>query len=332
MNGSLIHIADIKKPHVVILGAGASRATLPNGDKNGKILPLMDGFLKTINFDSILDEVNLTFKNDNLEEIYNELYNKPEYRDVCTRLEEVIWDYFSSLELPDYPTIYDYLLLALREKDVIATFNWDPLLLQAYRRVYKITPKLPKLLFLHGNVAVGVCHKCKKACYIKDKCSKCGKQLERSKLLYPIKEKDYHLDPYISDQWNALQYYLKNAFSFTVFGYSAPKSDISAIELLKEAWGKPDDRKLEQIQIIDIKNEEELRTAWNDFIYSHHYEIHKSFFESSIALFPRRINEAYWARFMDSKFISPHKFPEGLSFDELKERVQDLVQYEKDDI
>jgi len=26
----------MKKPHIVILGAGASRAVCPNGDKNGK--------------------------------------------------------------------------------------------------------------------------------------------------------------------------------------------------------------------------------------------------------------------------------------------------------
>ena len=32
----------------------------------------------------MLDEVSLTFKSDNLEEIYGELYDKPEYKDVCS--------------------------------------------------------------------------------------------------------------------------------------------------------------------------------------------------------------------------------------------------------
>ncbi|MBA7568543.1 hypothetical protein ES708_10272 [subsurface metagenome] len=32
----------MKKPHIVILGADASRAVCPNGDKNGKILQLMN--------------------------------------------------------------------------------------------------------------------------------------------------------------------------------------------------------------------------------------------------------------------------------------------------
>ncbi|MHA1748548.1 MAG: hypothetical protein ACTSXN_02865 [Promethearchaeota archaeon] len=33
--------------------------------------------------------------------------------------------------MTESPTIYDYLILSLRKKDVIATFNWDPLLVQA---------------------------------------------------------------------------------------------------------------------------------------------------------------------------------------------------------
>ena len=43
-------------------------------------------------------------------------------------------EYFSKLELPDHPTIYDYRLLSLRKKDVIATFNWDPFLWLACHR------------------------------------------------------------------------------------------------------------------------------------------------------------------------------------------------------
>jgi hypothetical protein len=36
------------RPHLVILGAGASYATLPNRDKNGNKLPIMNGFMDTI--------------------------------------------------------------------------------------------------------------------------------------------------------------------------------------------------------------------------------------------------------------------------------------------
>ena len=43
----------------------------------------------------------------------------------------------------------------------------------------------------------------------------------------------------------------------TIFGYSAPKSDVEALDMMKRAWGKVDDRKLEEIEIIDIKDENE---------------------------------------------------------------------------
>ena len=33
------------RPHVVILGAGASCATIPNWDKNGKWISAMSGFI-----------------------------------------------------------------------------------------------------------------------------------------------------------------------------------------------------------------------------------------------------------------------------------------------
>ena len=50
-----------------------------------------------------------------------------------TRLKDLFrsaYDYFAMLRLPDSPTLYDYLILSTM--DIIATFNWDPFLLQAY--------------------------------------------------------------------------------------------------------------------------------------------------------------------------------------------------------
>jgi hypothetical protein len=44
-------------------------------------------------------------------------------------------EYFAQLELPVEPTIYDALLLSLRDKDAVFTFNWDPFLFQAHLRL-----------------------------------------------------------------------------------------------------------------------------------------------------------------------------------------------------
>ena len=41
------------RPHVVILGAGASCAAIPNGDKNGKRISAMSGFIDKLGFGHI---------------------------------------------------------------------------------------------------------------------------------------------------------------------------------------------------------------------------------------------------------------------------------------
>ena len=47
---------EMKKSHVVVLGAGASRANCPEGDKNGKKLPLMKDFTDVLDIKSMLQE------------------------------------------------------------------------------------------------------------------------------------------------------------------------------------------------------------------------------------------------------------------------------------
>lgn len=78
-------------------------------------------------------------KSRKLEDIYSEIAEKQEYSDVREMLDGKIRDYFSSFDITDTPTVYDFLLLFLREKDLVATFNWDSLLLQACQRVSQIT-------------------------------------------------------------------------------------------------------------------------------------------------------------------------------------------------
>lgn len=126
------------KRHTVLLGAGATMAAIPNGDKNGQKSSVMNNLFSELGMDYILKNVDLHTSSKNLEDIYSELASRPECKDVVQVIEKSLYDYFASLELPDYPTIYDYLILSLTGKDVIATFNWDPLLIQAYKDVIPI--------------------------------------------------------------------------------------------------------------------------------------------------------------------------------------------------
>lgn len=306
----------IGKPHLVILGAGASLASCPHGDKNGKKLPLMNNFVETLGLETLINQAGKKFETKNFEEIYSQLCLDATTEELRQKIEQVIYDYFSSLEISDTPTIYDYLVLSLREKDFIATFNWDPFLIQAYRRNGRYF-KLPKLLFLHGNVEVGYCPNGHIMGNIGKQCSQCDELLVPTKLLYPIGEKNYHLNEFISRQWATLQDVLKHTFMITIFGYGAPASDASAVELMKSAWGNVEDRMLEETEIINTQDEDELRKVWDPFIHTHHYRIENNFFNSWIANHPRRSGEAYWNQFIEAKFIANNPVPNVDSLEEL---------------
>ena len=50
---------------------------------------------------------------------------------------------------------------------------------------------------------------------------------------------------------------------------------------------------MNQVEIIDIRDETELRASWLDFIRFDHYEVHSSFYESWTAKHPRRTDGQY---------------------------------------
>ncbi len=299
----------MERPHMVLLGAGASYAALPNGDRNGKKLPLMSNFIDILGLHDLLHRYNINPPYDDFEAIYSDIVTNPSLLELQLNLENIIEEYFSSLELPSSPTLYDHLVLSLRPKDVIATFNWDPFLTQAVIRNLDFIKEPPIILFLHGNVTYKYCADCKIGLPNQFFCNKCGKALIKAPLLYPVKEKNYQSHPVIKSHWNIFRQLLKSAWIFTIFGYSAPKSDIEAVKLMKNAWGNVESRELEQIEIIDIRDEDELLNTWEPFIHTHHYDIRTSFYESYIAKFPRRSGEAFFAQIMESKWLDPSPFP-----------------------
>lgn len=180
------------RPHVVILGAGARCAAIPNGDKNGRKISSMSGFIEKLGLDRIISKVNLQTDSNNLEDIYMELDEKsksdPNFKNVKKELEEVIREYMSGFVLPNNSTVYDYLVMSLTSKDLIATFNWDPLWVQSFCRVQKYTTNTLRIAFLHGNVAIRYCQKDNTMGCVGMRC-KCGKTFESTKLLFPIKQK-----------------------------------------------------------------------------------------------------------------------------------------------
>ena len=75
------------KRHTVILGAGATIAAIPNGDKNGRKSSVMNGLIEKLNLHEVLKGIELKTQSDNLEDIYSELHSRPECKCVTEELE-----------------------------------------------------------------------------------------------------------------------------------------------------------------------------------------------------------------------------------------------------
>jgi hypothetical protein len=315
-----------KLPHVVILGAGASLAAFPNGDRAGRRLPLMQNLAEIVGLEDMLRDAGLGTAG-NFESLYSELHRKDSTSPVLRQIETRVEDYFGKLELPDCVTLYDLLLLSLRPKDAIFTFNWDPFLADAYRRHVEYA-KLPHIFHLHGNVRVSFCPACGVAMARRDHCLTCRGELMHSRLLYPVEQKNYADDPLIATQWKAARKFVREAFIITIFGYSAPTTDQEAIGIITEAWkGLEWDRLADRVEVIDVKDREELAEQWHDFPYYGHYDIRRSFHESLLARYPRRTCEAWYYIGIEGKFT--HFMPWVTNLEGLRTRVEELQEYER---
>jgi hypothetical protein len=115
-------------------------------------------------------------------------------------------------------------------------------------------------------------------------------------LLYPVHKKNYNANDYLINEWKTVKAWLKSKDTrlVTVFGYSAPETDVEAIKLLKDSYGTPDSRNMEQFEIIDVRDESVVLPRWDGFIHSHHYHYEENYFKSSLARNPRRTSESYF--------------------------------------
>lgn len=314
------------RPHLVLLGAGASRAACPLGDANGRKLPVMADMVSLLGLETHLLSADLTGPFNDFELIYSTLFNSG-LQGVCDKLDAAIYDYFSQLTLPPQPGLYDHLMLSLRKKDIIATFNWDPFIVQAWVRCQKLTKELPRLITLHGNVGWGICTSHQKIVVTPrgHSCPRCGSTTEPSKLLYPVAHKNYATDPYIAASWNDMHTALKSAYVFTIFGYAAPKSDKQAKKLMRQAWRSSGAREYEETEIINILSEDELHRTWDAFICESHFRTTQSFYASVAGQYPRRSCEAVWEQTMEMQRREPYRSPEGLDWDDLSTWLQPLL-------
>jgi hypothetical protein len=279
-------------PHVVLLGAGASRAAFPDGDGAGNRVPVMDDLVEIAGLGSCLSGLDIgDGASQNFEVLYSRLLSDPALSSTRAEVERQIEHYFSSMSLPPGVTLYDRLLVCLRPVDAVFTFNWDPFLFDAFQR-NRHAVQLPEIFFLHGNVRIAACPEHDRWGARGLRCPDCANPLSPVPLLYPIEEKRYTDSPFLARNWGAARELFRSAFTLTVFGYGAPDSDVDAVKLLHAAWMERADQIYQHIEIIDIGDSSQLVDRWLEFSPDHHYLLTRTFDESRIARWPRRSCEA----------------------------------------
>jgi len=318
----------VRYRHVVLLGAGASRAAFPNGDAASRRIPVMNDLVDIIGLQPLLDGVDLANEQGgDFEAIYSRLASQPEHAAALKEVERRIDAYFSALSLPERATIYDRLLVSLRPTDAVITFNWDPFLFDAYQR-NRDAVSLPEIFFLHGNVRIGACgaHDCWGE--RQGRCLECGQTFADVPLLYPIQKKDYSKDPYIRRNWEAAKSLFTDAFSVTIFGYGAPDSDADAVELLRRAWFGRNPRTFEHIEIIDIAPQTLLHQHWSSFTPTFHYQVSNAFEQSRIARWPRRSCEAVFYPMTQGLPCEDFPLPNDCNVSDLQAHAAIIAQHE----
>lgn len=315
-------------PHVVILGAGASRAAFPDGDAHGRPLPLLADLPTCLDLRAAIKSAGFSAEAD-FESIYDELATSGRCPLLKAEIEAKVRSYFESLVLPETPTLYDYLLLALRENDLIASFNWDPLLPRTFMRNRAIS-RLPNVAFLHGNVEIGMCIKDRVKGFRGDVCKKCGQPLDPTALLYPVRNKDYSANLFIANEWGLLKQFLSEAYMVTIFGYSAPATDTAAVELMSKSWSGNPTFELGQVSIVDIKSEAELEKTWRPFFCRSHYGLHEKLWTTWLLRHPRRSGEALAMATLQNAPWRDNLLPQFKSLQELHAWIEPLVAEEKE--
>ena len=317
-------------PHTVILGAGASIAAYVDWGKKGNALPSMQDLIDVLSLRNDISSAGYKTENLNFEAFYDDLATADKNDELKSLVESRVYSYFASLSLPETPTIYDYLVLGLREKDIIASFNWDPFLLQAYMRNEVVTKtRRPRIAFLHGNVMIGRCDNDRVSGINGRRCSRCDKALQPSSLLYPVKHKDYTTDKFIKGEWDALREHLNRTYYLTVYGYSAPVTDVEARKLMLEVWKDNKSLELAEVDIVDVKSHDELERNWEEFFVSHHYMITDDIFRSYLFTHPRRSCDAFASATLMCDPWHDNPFPKFKALEELQEWVKPLIDEEE---
>lgn len=99
---------------------------------------------------------------------------------------------------------------------------------------------------------------------------------------------------------------------------------------LIKAWGDVEDRRLEQIEIIDIRPEDEVVGSCPDFIHTHHYEVWDSIFDSHLGRYLRRTCDVFFDNTMNVLWShGDNGLKKNMTFEDIEEYLAPLIEDER---
>ena len=191
-----------------------------------------------------------------------------------------------------------------------------------------MTQNMPEIVFLHGNVAVGHCIEHKVKGFLNGTlCPICKRGLDKSNLLYPVAQKNYQIDAFIEQEWDVIRSYIERAYLVTIFGYSAPYTDVEARDLMNQAWNINISREFSAFHIVDIMGKRELKRRWRDF-NSWSFSTSKTLRSTYLFNHPRRSCDAFAMATMQQSPWKDNPFPRFKSLERLQKWLSPLIEEE----
>src|SRR5207245_2364364 len=88
---------DLRRSHVVILGAGASCAAFSNGERHGRKMPLLRDLIDVVGLAPILRNAGFTGNCENFEELYSNLVAGGSHPELVAKIQRQVFDYFAAM-------------------------------------------------------------------------------------------------------------------------------------------------------------------------------------------------------------------------------------------
>ena len=82
----------MNRPHVVILGAGASKQAFSSGDRNGSIVPVMNELVEATNIHRVLTHAKIDYAGRDFEALYSELHERDPHGRIVRYIEWALKD------------------------------------------------------------------------------------------------------------------------------------------------------------------------------------------------------------------------------------------------